>query len=98
MSNEVSLAGRVSSKLEEGDFSVAVRLASTDVSLAPMNEATYEVLLERHPPAHSDFSTLPMEVGQHCFLLLRGMFYWQFDGSQAVRQDGRMASDHRHAS
>ena len=35
------------------------------LSLAPMNEATYEALLERHPPAHSDSSTLPMEVGQH---------------------------------
>ena len=64
MSNEVSLEAHVSSKLEEGDFSGAVRLASSDVSLAPMNEATFEALMERHPPAPSN-STLTMEAGHH---------------------------------
>ena len=54
ISQEDSLAARVSVKLEEGDFKGAVRLACSDDTLAPMNEATYEALLERHPPLHPD--------------------------------------------
>ena len=59
ISQEDSLAARVSVKLEEGDFKGAVRLACSDDTLAPMNEATYEALLERHPPLHPD-SIIPM--------------------------------------
>ena len=34
--------------------------------MAPMNEATYEVLLERHPPPHPDAFIPPIEeAGQH---------------------------------
>ena len=56
-----SLAARVSAKLEEGDFKGAVRLASSDDVLAPMNAATYEALLERHPPPHPDSMIPSME-------------------------------------
>ena len=49
VSPEESLAACVSAKLEEGDFKGAVRLASSDDTLAPINEATFEALLERHP-------------------------------------------------
>ena len=37
-------AARVSAKFEEGDFKGAVRLASSDDKLAPMNETTFEAL------------------------------------------------------
>ena len=59
-----SLAIRVSTKLEEGDFKGAVRLASSDVKLARMNMATFEALKEKHPPLHPDsaFPPLPEDL------------------------------------
>ena len=59
-----SLAVRVSTKLEESDFKGAVRLASSDVKLAPMNMATFEALKEKHPPLHPDsaFPPLPEDL------------------------------------
>ena len=50
------LAARVSAKLEEGDFKGAVRLASSDDTLAPMNDATFQALQEKHSPPHPDTS------------------------------------------
>ena len=56
----------MSAKLEEGDFKGAIRPASSDDTLAPMNEATYEALQERHPPPHPDAFIPPIEeAGQH---------------------------------
>lgn len=55
------MADRVSAKLEEGDFKGAVRLASSDDTLAPMNEATYQALLERHPPPHPNSVIPPID-------------------------------------
>ena len=57
---------RMSAKLEEGDFKGAVRLASSDDTLAPMNEATLEALKGKHPAPHPD-STIPSaeETSQH---------------------------------
>ena len=48
----------MSEKLEEGDFKGAVRLASSEDTLAPANEATYLALLERHPQPDQD-SVIP---------------------------------------
>ena len=53
-----SLAARVSAKLEEGDFKGAVRLASSDDTLAPINESTFTALQEKHPLPHPD-SVIP---------------------------------------
>ena len=54
-----SLAIRVSTKLDEGDFKGAVRLASSDVKLA-----TFEALKEKHPTLHPDsaFPPLPEDI------------------------------------
>ena len=53
-----SLAARVSAKLEEGDLKGAVRLASSDDTLAPINESTFTALQEKHPLPHPD-SVIP---------------------------------------
>ena len=46
---DAQLAARVFTKLEEGDFKGAVRLASSEDTLAPLNEATLEALKKKHP-------------------------------------------------
>ena len=51
----------MSEKLEEGDFKGAVRLASSDDTLAPMSEATFQALLERHPSPHPDSEISPID-------------------------------------
>ena len=48
------LGKRVTSKLEEGDFRGAVRLASSDDRLAPFTQPTFEALQAKHPPPHPD--------------------------------------------
>ena len=60
------LAARVSAKLEEGDFKGAVRLASSDDKLAPMNETTFEALQERHPSPHPTSIITPVEEDGQC--------------------------------
>ena len=50
----------MSEKVEEGDFKGAVRLASSDDTLAPMCEATFQALLERHPSPHPDSEISPI--------------------------------------
>ena len=56
----------MSAKLEEGDLKLAVRLASSEDMLAPMNEATLEALEGKHPAPHPD-STIPLakDTSQH---------------------------------
>ena len=46
------LAGRVSAKLEEGDFKGAVRLACSEDRFALPNETTLCILKNEHPDAH----------------------------------------------
>ena len=53
-----SLARRVAIKLEEGNFKGAVRVASSEDTLAEMDEATILALRAKHPPPHPN-STLP---------------------------------------
>ena len=45
-----SVAAKISGKLEEGDFTGAVRLASSDDVLAPYDEATFAALQKRLIP------------------------------------------------
>ena len=53
-----SLASRVSTKLEEGDFRGAVRLACSEDSVAEVNDATIAALRAKHPAPHPS-SCLP---------------------------------------
>ena len=51
-----SLAARVTSKLEEGDFRGAVRVAASEDSFAPMDDRTLHLLQQKHPSAYPDSS------------------------------------------
>ena len=53
-------------KLKEGDFKGAVRLASSEDMLAPLNEATLEALKGKHPSPPPD-SIIPLadQTSQH---------------------------------
>ncbi len=53
-----SLGKRVSSKIEQGDFRGAVRIASSDDRLAPHSSETLSALQDKHPPPHRD-TTIP---------------------------------------
>ena len=53
-----SMAVRVSAKLEEGDFKGAVRIASSEETLAPPDDTTFAALQDKHPPLHSE-SAIP---------------------------------------
>ena len=53
------LAARVSTKLEEGDFRGAVRLACSDDTLTDKSDSTYTALQQKHPPPHPDTSIPP---------------------------------------
>ena len=58
------LAAKVVSKIEEGDFRGAVRLACSNDSLASFSDETLEALKAKHPQASSIFSipAIPSEV------------------------------------
>uniref|UniRef100_A0A1X7SSY7 Reverse transcriptase domain-containing protein n=1 Tax=Amphimedon queenslandica TaxID=400682 RepID=A0A1X7SSY7_AMPQE len=53
------LRDAVSSRLEEGDFRGAIRLASASESLAPHSAATFRALQEKHPSPSSSSSPPP---------------------------------------
>ena len=55
-----SLAARISSKLEEGDFKGAVRLASSDDTIRELDEATLSALRDKHPAPHPDTEIPPL--------------------------------------
>ena len=54
-----TLAGRVSAKLEERDFKGAVRLASSEASIAVPSSEMLAALWEKHPLPHPD-SAIPL--------------------------------------
>ena len=56
------MAAWVSDKLEEGDFKGAVKLASSDDSIVPVTESTYQAPLERHPQPHPGSVIPPADV------------------------------------
>ena len=49
----------MASKLEDGDFKGAIRLACSDDRLAPFNSATLATLQEKHPVPHLDTAIPP---------------------------------------
>ena len=53
------LAERVSAKLEEGDYTGAVRIACSEDSIAFINQETLSELKAKHPPAHPDSNFPP---------------------------------------
>ena len=58
-----SLSARLVSKLEEGDYRGAVRMASSDGTLADMSDTTYFTLQQKHPQPHPDSSFPPCPDG-----------------------------------
>ena len=58
----------MSEKLEEGNFKAAVQLASSDDTLAPLSETTFQVLLERHPSPHPDSEISPIDEELSTFM------------------------------
>ena len=54
-----TLAVRVTLKLEKGDFKGAVRLASSEDSVAEPNDRTLQALKEKHPAPHPNYSPPP---------------------------------------
>ena len=56
------LASRVSVKLEEGDFRGAIRLACSEDTIADLSDATFDALLQKHPPPHPDSIIPPRPV------------------------------------
>ena len=59
-----SLATRIASKLEEGDFRGTVRLASSEDTIAAPNEDTLAALRAKHPAPHPDSSYPPAPSGE----------------------------------
>lgn len=51
---ESNVARLVSSKMEQGNFKAAVRIACSDESLAPNNSETLKSLLDKHPASPGD--------------------------------------------
>ena len=51
---EYNIATLVSSKMEQGNLKAAVRIISSDESLAPNNSETLQSLLDKHPVAPAD--------------------------------------------
>jgi len=74
-----NFAARVSSKLEEGDVKGAVQLAASDMSLAPFDESTADVLRGKHP-ARTAVSTPPSPTSIDACLTLSS-----HDIQQAIR-------------
>ena len=55
-----TLASRVSSKLEEGDFKGAVKLTCSEDTIADMSNATLSSLQQKHPSPHPDSCIPPL--------------------------------------
>ena len=55
----VQLAHTVATKIEEGDFRGAIRLASSDDTLADFNEDTFSALQAKHPLPHPNSQIPP---------------------------------------
>ena len=86
-----ALARRVSSKLEDGDFRVAVRLTCSQDSLAVMNEETLMALKSKHPQRCSD-SCFP--TGPHAATFL--LFLAKGVVIQAIRSFPRSSAGGHH--
>ena len=60
---EPVLARRVAAKIEDGDFRGAVRLATSDNTLADFSDDTYTALCAKHPSTHPDSQIPPSPIG-----------------------------------
>ena len=58
-----NLAARVAAKLEEGDFRGAIRLASSEDTMADVNNSTCSALQEKPPLPDRDTGELPTSAG-----------------------------------
>ena len=58
-----NLAARVATKLEEGYFRGAIRLAASEDTMADVNSSTLSALRESHPLPHRDSAELPTSAG-----------------------------------
>ena len=56
-----AISARISSKLEEGDYKGAVRLACSEDSFAENTSSTIKALQSKHPPPHPD-TAFPPEI------------------------------------
>ena len=57
--NDLNIGKIVANKIEAGDVKGAVRILSSDDSLAPNEDTTFNKLLAKHPPAPTDSRTPP---------------------------------------
>ena len=75
-----ALAKRVTEKLEEGDYRGAVRLASTQETIAETNEGTWSSLQTKHPEPHQDtlIPSVPTNV-------VPSIFVTEVNVAQAIR-------------
>ena len=60
---EMVLARRVAAMIEDGDFRGAIRLATSDDTLADFSDDTFNALCAKHPPAHPDSHIPPSPTG-----------------------------------
>ena len=61
-SPDFRFAKRVSSKLEDGDFRGAVRLACSEDVISDYSDTTFRALELKHPPPHQDSNMLECDV------------------------------------
>lgn len=84
------LRNAVSSRLEEGDFRGAIRLASASDSLAPHSAATFRALQEKHPSPSSP----PLPASDSSFLVTEPEVAKAILSSLRVLQVVQTTSDH----
>lgn len=84
------LRNAVSSRLEEGDFGGAIRLASASDSLAPHSAATFRALQEKHPSPSSP----PLPASDSSFLVTEPEVAKAILSSLRVLQVVQTTSDH----
>lgn len=65
-----SLAANVAAKLEEGDFTGAIRLACSEDTMADGSEATLNALRAKHPAPHPDTEIPPAPLESSCTILV----------------------------
>ena len=65
---ETNIATLVSSKIEQGNFKAAVRIACSEESLALNNSETFQSLLDKHPIPPSDRRPIQDSLASNLFV------------------------------
>ena len=65
---ESNIAKLVSSKMEQGNFKAAVRIACSDESLAPNNSETLDSLFDKHPATPADRRLVQDSLASNLFV------------------------------